>query len=439
MKRFGPPSTHVSCALVLVSCALVLLNVFLFAATATGQLAPNPSPVNSGSVVIGNTVSQSVVLSNTEGSNLTISQTTVSGTGFGIGSLGLPLTLAPGQNVTLTTTFAPQSSGNLSGSVSITYSVPRNKSHGKGSPPSNSTATVSLTGTGITPGQFTANPSSLNFANVQVASSLTLMDSITNVGGASVTISQATVTGPGFSFSGLNPPLTLDPGASVTFSVVFAPLSAGSASGTITVTSNASNPTLTIPLSGTGTLQGQLAVSPTSQDFGSVTVGASSSQPGSLSASLASVTVTSASLNNSEFSLSGISFPVTIAPGQSAPFTLTFAPQSAGTANGVLSFTSNASNAPTETLTGNGVAPPSHSTSLSWTDGDSGITGYNVYRGSVSGGPYAKINSALNANPVYNDNSVLAGQTYYYVTTAVDGSGGESAYSNEAQAVIPTP
>src|ERR1019366_8843174 len=155
VKRFGPPSTHVSCALVLVSCALVLLNVFLFAATATGQLAPNPSPVNSGSVVIGNTVSQSVVLSNTEGSNLTISQTTVSGTGFGIGSLGLPLTLAPGQNVTLTTTFAPQSSGNLSGSVSITYSVPRNKSHGKGSPPSNSTATVSLTGTGITPGQFT--------------------------------------------------------------------------------------------------------------------------------------------------------------------------------------------------------------------------------------------------------------------------------------------
>jgi hypothetical protein len=168
-------------------------------------------------------------------------------------------------------------------------------------------------------------------------------------------------------------------------------------------------------------------------------VGASSNQPGSLSASFANVTVTSASLNDSEFSLSGISFPVTIAPGQSVPFTLTFAPQSSGTANGVLSFASNASNAPTETLTGNGVAPPSHSASLSWTDGDSGITGYNVYRGSVSGGPYTKINSALNANPAYNDNSVLAGQTYYYVTTAVDGSGGESGYSNEAQAVIPTP
>lgn len=432
MKRFGPPSTH-------VVCGLVLLNVFLFAATATGQLAPNPSPVNSGGVVIGNTVSQPVVLSNTGGSNLTISQTTVSGTGFGIGNLGVPLTLAPGQSVPLPTTFAPQSSGNFSGSVLIAYSVPKNKSHGKGAPPSNGTATVSLTGTGITPGQVTANPSSLNFSNVQVLSSLTLMDSITNVGGASVTISQATVTGPGFSFSGLNPPLTLDPGGSVTFSVVFAPLSAGSASGTITVTSNASNPTLSIPLSGTGTAQGQLAASPTSQNFGSVTDGTSSSQPGSLSASFANVTVTSASLNNSEFSISGISFPVTIAPGQSVPFTLTFGPQSAGTANGVLSFTSNASNSPTETLTGNGVAPPQHSAALSWADGGSGITGYNVYRGSVSGGPYSKINSALDAIAAYTDDSVLAGQTYYYVTTAVDGSGVESAYSNEAQAVIPTP
>jgi Abnormal spindle-like microcephaly-assoc'd, ASPM-SPD-2-Hydin len=432
VRRFGPPSTH-------VRCALVLLNVFLFAATATGQLATNPSTVNFGGIVIGNTVPQSVVLSNTGGSNLTISQTTVSGTGFGIGSLGLPLTLAPAQSVTLTTTFTPQSSGNLGGSVSIAYSVPKNKSHGKGAPPSNGTATVSLTGTGITPGQLSANPSSLNFSNVQVLSSLTLMDSITNVGGASVTISQATVTGPGFSFSGLNPPLTLDPGASVTFSVVFAPLSAGSASGTITVTSNASNPTLTIPLSGTGTAQGQIAVSPTSQNFGSVTDGTSSSQPGSLSASVANVTVTSASLNNSEFSLSGISFPVTIAPGQSVPFTLTFAPQTAGATNGVLSFTSNASNAPTETLTGNGVAPPPHNASLSWTDGGSGITGYNVYRGSVSGGPYVKINSALDAIAAYTDDSVLAGQTYYYVTTAVDGSGGESGYSNEAKAVIPSP
>jgi centrosomal CEP192-like protein/ASPM-SPD-2-Hydin domain-containing protein len=432
VKRFGPPSTH-------VSCGLLLLSVFLFARAAAGQLAASPSTVNFGSIVIGNSASQPVVLSNTGGSNLTISQTTLSGAGFSIGNLGLPLTLAPAQSVTLSTTFSPQSAGNFSGNVSIAYSVPKNKSHGKGGPPGNGTVTVSLNGTGVTPGQLAATPGSLSFGNVQVGSSLTLTDSLANTGGASVAISQVTLSGTGFIITGLTPPLTLDPGASVTFSVVFAPPSAGSVNGSITVTSNASNPTLTISLSGTGTVPGQLAVSPTSQDFGSVTVGTTSSQPGNLSASVANVTVSSANLNNSEFSLSGISFPVTIAPGQSVPFTLTFAPQTAGTANGVLSFTSNASNNPTETLTGNGVAPPQHSASLTWTDGGSGITGYNVYRGSASGGPYTKINSALDPSPAYSDNSVLAGQTYYFVTTAVDGNGVESAYSNEAQAVIPSP
>jgi fibronectin type 3 domain-containing protein len=37
----------------------------------------------------------------------------------------------------------------------------------------------------------------------------------------------------------------------------------------------------------------------------------------------------------------------------------------------------------------------------------------------------------------YTDTTVQAGQTYYYVTTAVDSSGNESTYSNEVQAVVP--
>jgi len=65
--------------------------------------------------------------------------------------------------------------------------------------------------------------------------------------------------------------------------------------------------------------------------------------------------------------------------------------------------------------------------------------GYNVYRGSQSGGPYTKINSALDASTIYTDSSVQAGQTYYYVTTAVDSNGVESAYSNQIQAPVPSP
>jgi fibronectin type 3 domain-containing protein len=121
------------------------------------------------------------------------------------------------------------------------------------------------------------------------------------------------------------------------------------------------------------------------------------------------------------------------------PVTLTFSPQTPGTARGVLSVVSNASNAAAQTLNGVGVPPTQHSVSLSWTDSDSGIVGYNIYRGSVSGGPYAQINSGLESTPAYTDNSAVAGQNYYYVTTAVDGSGVESGYSDEAGAVIPTP
>ena len=432
MKRFGSPWMR-------MGCGLVLLSVCLFAATAAGQLTGKPSNVSFGSVQIGSHSTQPLALSNTGRSDLTISQASVSGTGFSISGLGIPTMLAPGQSVSLITIFAPQSGGVIIGSLSLAYSVPKAKNHGRGSPTSNSTATISFTGTGTSPGQLTANPSSLNFANVQVGGSLTLMDSLTNTGGASVTISQATVTGPGFGISGMNIPLTLNPGASVTFSVGFAPQQVGGASGSITVSSDASNPTLNVSLSGSGTAQGQLILTPAALDFGQVTVGSNVSQASVLSASGTSVTVSSASLNSTEFSLTGLSFPLTIAAGQSVPYTLTFAPQSSGTSSASLSFSSNASNAPTETMSGEGIAPPPHSVSLSWRCSGSGISGYNIYRGTAPGGPYARVNSALDATTAYGDDSVQAGQTYYYVTTAVDQRGMESAYSNEAQAVIPSP
>ena len=82
-----------------------------------------------------------------------------------------------------------------------------------------------------------------------------------------------------------------------------------------------------------------------------------------------------------------------------------------------------------------------HSVALSWTaSSSSSIAGYNIYRSATLGGTYVKINASLVVPTSYADNSVQAGQTYFYVATAVDTSGVESAYSNPAQqAVIPTP
>jgi fibronectin type 3 domain-containing protein len=63
--------------------------------------------------------------------------------------------------------------------------------------------------------------------------------------------------------------------------------------------------------------------------------------------------------------------------------------------------------------------------------------GYNIYRSGQSGGPYAKINSALDPSTTDVDTSVQSGSTYYYVVTAVDSSGRESVFSNQTTAVIP--
>ena len=80
-----------------------------------------------------------------------------------------------------------------------------------------------------------------------------------------------------------------------------------------------------------------------------------------------------------------------------------------------------------------------HSATLSWDASASGVVGYNVYRAAQSGGPYTRINTALESATTYADLTVQAGQTYYYVVTAVDSSGLQSVNSNEATAVVPMP
>lgn len=80
-----------------------------------------------------------------------------------------------------------------------------------------------------------------------------------------------------------------------------------------------------------------------------------------------------------------------------------------------------------------------HSVSLTWTASTSSVSGYNIYRGTQAGGPYVQINSSLQVSTAYTDSTVQLGTTYYYVVTAVDSTGTESSYSNQASAAIPTP
>ena len=392
-----------------------------------GTLTANPTSLAFGNVQDGSSTTLSETLTNTGGSTLTISAASATGTGFSLSGLTLPVTLTAGQSTAFSVKFAPTTAGAASGSVTIT-------SNG-----SNPSLSIPLSGTGVAPGALTATPTSLAFGSVQVGNSANLSETLTNTGGSTITLSAATPSGTGFSLSGLTLPLNLNANQSVTFTATFTPTSAGAASGSISVVSTASNSPLAIALSGTGTAAGTLAISPTTLAFGNVNVGSSSALGANLTASGAAVTVNSASSNSSEFVLSGISLPITIPAGQSSPFTVTFTPQSSGAASASLSFSSNASNSPAlQSLTGTGVTQTQHTVDLSWT-ASSDAVGYNIYRGTTSGGPYTMINSSLDSTTAYTDSTVVSGSTYYYVATAVNSSSQESGYSNQATAVIPNP
>ena len=79
-----------------------------------------------------------------------------------------------------------------------------------------------------------------------------------------------------------------------------------------------------------------------------------------------------------------------------------------------------------------------HGVMLNWNSSiASGAVGYNVYRGDGSGGPYMRLNYSKLPATNYTDSAVQAGQTYYYVVTAINSGNLESDFSKEVVAPIP--
>lgn len=388
-----------------------------------GTLGSNPTSFPFGNVPVGGDPTASETITNTGTSSVTISAVAVTGTGFTVHGITPPVTLAAGQSATFVVGFDPQTAASENGNITITSTA------------SNTTLTIPLSGTGVASGTLGSSPTSLSFGSVQVGSNQSLSETVTNTGGTSVMISAVAASGTGFSVSGITTPVTLAAGQGATFNVKFTPASAASASGNLTVTSNGSNPTLTIPLSGTGTaVAGVLAVTPATLPIGSVVVGTSGMGSGSLKATGSNVIVSSVSSNNGAFSVSGLTLPVTITAGQSLSFNVNYSPQSTGAASATLTFTSNAQTTTTqESVTGTGTAAPVHTVSLSWNASSStDVSGYNIYRAPYTStcGTFAKINPTLNPSTAYTDSAVTDGSAYCYAATTVDTSNSESGYSN---------
>lgn len=102
--------------------------------------------------------------------------------------------------------------------------------------------------------QLSVDATTISFGSVVLNHSTTQVVTLTSVGKAAVTVKSATVQGSGFTLSSANLPATLNPGQTLSLTIIFDPTQTGSATGKLTITSDSStNPTLTISLTGTST------------------------------------------------------------------------------------------------------------------------------------------------------------------------------------------
>jgi len=316
----------------------------------TIALGLSPSSVSFGDVTIGQSGTKTVTLTSTGSGIVTISAISVAGNGFTASGPHLPISLSSGQSTTISVLFKPTASAVDSGTVTIASNAVE---------PS---MTVALSGTGTTAATsvLSVSPSSVAFGTVSVGSEVTRTVQLASTGTASVTISGMTFSGSGISITGLAVPLTLAAGKEASLTITYKPRSAGTLAGSVSIASNASDPSELIGLSGTATTAptSTLTATPSSITFGNVVIGTQTTQTIRLANSgTANVTVSGLAPSVAAVSVSGLTVPITLAPGTSANFTAAFKPTAASSVSGNITVTSNATDSSMPiALTGTGEA-----------------------------------------------------------------------------------
>jgi Abnormal spindle-like microcephaly-assoc'd, ASPM-SPD-2-Hydin len=391
-----------------------------------GSVAITPNAISFGSVGVGSSASQTVIVSNHATVAVTLSDITATGAAFSVTGFSRPTILRSGQTIKLTAAFKPKSSGEQTGTISVTIARQ----------PAPVTAT--LTGTGAT-SKLSMTPSTVDFGNVSVGNPKTQTLKLTNEGKDSVAIKSASVSGTGFSMSGLTTPQTLTPNQSVIFTAKFDPKSAGSKTGAISVT--VSGGTEAVHLSGVGVSSSVgLSASATSITFGNVKVGSKATQTVILkSTGNSSVDISNIAISGAGYTFSGVASNTVLDPGQSAELSVSFDPKTTGSQPGKVTISSNAPNSKMNIgLSGDGTSSQQPSVELKWDQSTSSkVVGYYVYRSLKSGNTYEKLNSQPESGTSYTDNSVASGQSYVYVVTSVASSGLQSSYSKPIDVSIP--
>jgi hypothetical protein len=264
---------------------------------------------------------------------------------------------------TVSVVFTPTATGPASGSLTITYNT-------------SSTFVVGLSGTGIQPSVMLA-PSSLQFGSQAIATpSASQSVTLSNQGTGPLSISGITASG---DFSQTNTcGASVAPGANCSISAVFTPTAAGSRTGQISISDDASPSPQMIALTGTGT--GPLTtVSPSSLTFNSQVLGTISAAQTVTLTNSGSTAVTIASINiTGDFGQTN-NCGATLASASNCAISVTFSPAGVGARTGTLTVTDNSSASPhLVALSGTGVgfslAPGSGgSTSVTVAAGQPGV------------------------------------------------------------------
>jgi hypothetical protein len=309
-----------------------------------GPLASiSPTSLSFANQAVGTTSAPKLVnLSNSGNAPLTITSITASGDLAQTSNCVSPL---PARTYcTISVTFKPTAAGTRTGSLTITDNA-------AGSP-----HTVALSGVGTTAPAATLQPTSLRFADQPLGStSAPKSVTLTNTGGAPLTISSITTSGNYAQTNNCVSPLAA--GAYCTINVTFTPQVAGGQSGTLTIMDNAVGSPHTVGLGGVG-LGPLTSISPTSLPFGSLGVGATSApklvylgNSGNAPLTITSITISGdfAQTNNCVSPLAAHTY---------CTINVTFSPTAGGTRTGAITITDNAAGSPhTVSLSGTGTTP----------------------------------------------------------------------------------
>ena len=183
---------------------------------------------------------------------------------------------------------------------------------------------------------------------------------VSNAGADPITLTDATLSGD-IVFAVGSAAGALQPGATRKVDVTFVPVAAGDASALITfaATDNTIAPR-SVAVHGTA-VPAKLQATPSTLDFGVVTIGANEPRTTTLmNISPDVVQLQSVSSNSTDFVATGVDTTGPIAPNATTTFGVTFAPTKEGAATGSLAVTLVGGNAPEVTLVavGNGSVVP---------------------------------------------------------------------------------